>query len=67
MTQSNYLAPDGYRYGVMFNDGSVMEIWNGTTQREKARECANALVKKYRGDDITAARRLPGQPWERIP
>ena len=26
---ANYLAPDGYRYGVMFNDGSVSERWNG--------------------------------------
>ena len=67
----NYLAPDGYRYGVMFNDGSVAERWTGRTQRERAEDYARRVVAAQmdwcgRHDHITLARHLPGEPWERV-
>lgn len=73
----NQLAPDGYRYGVMFNDGSVAERWNGRTQRERAQEYAAAVVARqiayiaerqldWQHDNITLARRLPNGRWERV-
>jgi hypothetical protein len=62
----NYLAPDGYRYGVMFSDGSVSERWNGRTQREQAQRDADDAAREYAPDRITLARRKPGEPWERV-
>ena len=62
---ANYLAPDGYRYGVMFNDGSVSERWNGKTQREQAEHEARQCNQLFPRDNITLARRRPGQPWTR--
>lgn len=64
---ANYLAPDGYRYGVMYDDGSVSEVFNGRTQRERAEERAARDAERFTPDNITLARRLPGQPWERHP
>ena len=61
----NETAPDGYRYGVMFNDGSVEDRWNGRTQRQHAQAEADRLARRYAPDNITLARRLPGQPWRR--
>lgn len=68
---SNELAPDGYRYGVMFGDGSVAERWNGRTQRDRAAAYAEGVVAEHleqwgRADRVTLARRRPGQPWERV-
>ena len=69
---ANYLAPDGYRYGVMFTDGSVAEYWNGRTQRERAEEYAAKVVADQtawsggRHDHITLARQRPGEPWTRV-
>lgn len=60
------LAPDGYQYGVMFSDGSVWDRWNGRTQRERAAATAAILRDQYPPDNITLARRLPGQSWERV-
>lgn len=34
----NTYAPDGYRYGAMFTDGSVAHWWNGRTQRARVEE-----------------------------
>ena len=62
---NNYLAPDGYRYGVMFNDGSVSEIWNGRTQRERATEEVARLAAEHSRDHITLARMRPGEAWAR--
>lgn len=64
--QANYVAPDGYRYGVMFNDGSVTERWNGHTQRQRAELHAWLWALLYKPDNITLARRLPDGPWERV-
>lgn len=72
MEQTNYWAPDGYRYGVMFDDGAVADLWNGSTQRERAEEylaktlafVSNALHRPSR-DRITLARMRSGEPWER--
>ena len=71
----NTLAPDGYRYGVMFNDGSVSHRWNGANQRERAQEAAATILLEQitylRGtdrqpDNITLCRRLPDGEWERV-
>ena len=64
-TPANYYAPDGYRYGVMFNDGSVGEWFNGRTQREQAEREAAQCNQMFPRDNITVARRRPGGPWER--
>jgi hypothetical protein len=64
--QSNDRAPDGRRYGVMFDDGSVMRAWSGRTQREKAQAYATALAQEYRPDLITLAVWNPShQVWQR--
>lgn len=62
-------APDGYHYGVMFNDGSVGEWFCGRTQRERCEAEARGLVAEQlerhgRHDDIRAVRRKPGGEWE---
>lgn len=64
--QRNRVAPDGYEYGVMFNDGSVMHPWNGATMRDQARRAASRLARQYYPDNITLARRRPGDQWERV-
>lgn len=61
-----WAAPDGYRYGVMFSDGSIRQAWNGRTQRLHAEIVAERLAVEYPGDDITVARCLPGQSWVRL-
>lgn len=63
---SNMLAPDGYRYGVMYDDGSVSTRWNGRTQRERAQAEVDRLGARYKRDNITLARWAPGQSWERV-
>ena len=78
---ANFLAPDGYRYGVMFNDGSVTEIWNGRTQRQRAEEYLAMTLRCHEEwriehgfprepgrspDHVTLARHRLGEPWERI-
>lgn len=63
---ANYLAPDGYRYGVMYNDGSVGEWFNGRTQRERAAALAAADAVEFAPDNITLARKRPGGRWERV-
>ena len=65
----NFLSADGYRYGVMFNDGSVMAKWNGKTQRERAEEeireiIAQQLERSGRHDNIRLARRTLQMDWE---
>lgn len=79
--QTNYFAEDGYRYGVMFGDGSVAEYWNGKTQRYHAEAYLAKVLEEHRRwreagaaegmpqhspDVITLARARLGQPWERI-
>lgn len=59
------LSPDGWRYGVMHDDGSVTQRWNGPTQRERAQEQADRLAARYPGDHITAARTRDGRAWTR--
>lgn len=73
MEQTNYWAPDGYRYGVMFDDGSIADLWNGRTQRERAEQyladtvtfLTDSLGRPPR-DRITLARMKLGEPWERL-
>jgi uncharacterized protein YodC (DUF2158 family) len=69
---SNYYAPDGFRYGMRFRDGSVAEWWNGRTQRARAFEAANRytaealdspFAKHYRSGEYLVVRRSPGGPW----
>lgn len=70
----NYCAPDGYRYGVMFHDGSVADWWNGRTQRERAEEHARRWLEQAREsakgrafiDTYTVVRHRPGQPWTSV-
>jgi hypothetical protein len=62
----NAFAPDGFRYGVMFSDGSVREHWNGRTQRGHAEAYARMMRANYPGDHITLARRPPGGRWVRV-
>lgn len=66
MNQTNWAADDGYRYGVMFNDGAIAAYWNGSTQRERAAEAARIWAAKNHPDNITLARQLPGRPWKRV-
>lgn len=65
-TARNYLAPDGYRYGVMYSDGSVGEWFNGRTQRARAAAMAAEDAVRYAPDNITLARKRPGGRWERV-
>lgn len=64
----NYVAPDGYRYGVMFGDGSVAHYWNGRTQRERAEEFLVDVSTRWPRDATRYAlvRCRPGEPWTRI-
>ena len=69
--QNNYYAPDGYRYGVMFNDGSVTDQWNGSTQRERAaayvlRILGRQVLSNRRLDYISVCRRKKDGEWERM-
>jgi hypothetical protein len=57
-------APDGYQYGVRFNDGAVTARWNGSTQRQRAEAEAERLAVEYAPDNIVAVRRRPGSEWE---
>jgi hypothetical protein len=68
-------APDGYQYGVRFNDGSVATGWNGSTARQRAEEEARRIVAAQvawlakRGstrphDRIEPVRRSPDGDWE---
>lgn len=73
MVASNYWAPDGYRYGVMYADGSVAARWSGRTQRARAQENLEQVIADLTAwlgrpprDLITLARCQPGEPWERI-
>ena len=58
------LAPDGYRYGIRFVDGSISERWNGSTQRERVEEEAGRMATLYSRDRIYPVRRRPDGPWE---
>lgn len=74
MTASNYLAPDGFRYGIRFRDGSVASWWNGRTQRRRvfdaieewrARALAGPFARNYLPNDhLVVRRRSPDDPWE---
>jgi hypothetical protein len=73
MEQTNYWAPDGYRYGVMFDDGSVADLWNGESQRERAEQYLESTagwlattLGRPSTDRITLARMALGEPWERV-
>lgn len=67
--QANYLAADGYRYGVRFQDGSVSSNWNGRTQRERAEEALAWWCEKYPRDarHLVLVRWRPGGSWEPVP
>ena len=56
---------DNYKYGVMFNDGSVMARWNGRTQRQRAYEEYARCKAEYSNDNIRFVRRLIGN-WEEV-
>lgn len=58
------LAPDGYQYGVRFNDGSIRDSWNGRTQRERAIAELVRLRAEYPRDDMALVRRAGrAAPW----
>jgi hypothetical protein len=63
---NNRYAPDGYRYGVMFDDGSVAHRWNGATQRERAESYLAQMLELFPGDNITLARARPDGTWKRV-
>lgn len=54
---------EGYQYGVMFKDGSVMRRWNGNTQEKLARDSVEKYQAEYPNDNIKLVRRRVG-PWE---
>lgn len=58
------VAPDGYQYGVRFNDGGVLARWNGRTQRERVEEAAARWAKIYYPDNIVPVRHRLKEPWE---
>lgn len=71
-------APDGFQYGVRFQDGSVASPWNGSTQRTRAEVALVRLAEAHeawiarRGEEArphpyAIVRRRPGQAWEEIP
>jgi len=71
---ANFYAPDGYRYGVRFRDGSVADWWNGRTQLQRAREARDRWVRRaltgqfarlYRSGDHLVVRQAQGSAvWE---
>lgn len=72
---SNYYAPDGFRYGVRHQDGSVSHHWNGRTQRAQAfrtmaewhaRALAGPFAKHHSMSSYVVVRHAPGQPWHPV-
>ena len=70
-------APDGYQYGVRFQDGGVAARWNGRTQRQRAQayiEQVQAQQRQWlaeRGSDrkpdwLVLVRRRPGGEWRPV-
>jgi hypothetical protein len=57
-------APDGFRYGVRHDDGSVSARWNGRTQRRRVEDEADRLAVIYAPDRIEPVRRAPGGDWQ---
>lgn len=63
--QPNYRLP---RWGVMFDDGSVVAPWSGDRQRELSEDYLARVKRAYPDDDITLAyRKNPHVAWERFP
>ena len=67
MPQSNHYHA-GFRYGVMLNDGSVLNNWNGSSQREQALAAFRKISTEYARDNIRFVRRRIGSTeWEEFP
>lgn len=69
--QNNYLAPDGYRYAIRFQDGSILEQFNGQFQRSRnLREILSMRMRQMashgRHDEFALVRRRPGEPWQEV-
>lgn len=70
--RAQLLAPDGYRYGVQFTDGTVTDRWMGPTQRQRAFEFIEAKriqqeAEAGRHDDLRLVRRRLDEVWEEVP
>ena len=62
---ANLYAPDGYRYGVRYHDGSIATLFTGSTQRRRAEEKAQDVRHRFPGDEISVVRRARGSSiWE---
>jgi hypothetical protein len=72
VTGANYLAPDGYRYGVQWRDGSVANRWNGRTQADRARQYLADVIAQQLADVgrhdvlVLVRRRSDADPWEPV-
>ena len=67
MPQPNHYHA-GFRYGVMFNDGSVRNVWSGASQRERALAAYQKISADYPNDNIRFVRKAVGSTeWEEIP
>ena len=78
MSQPNQYDADGWRYGVRFGDGSILDHWSGPTQRARAEEQIAAIcalrVARYGSDltdqphnALTLVRRTVATSWEPAP
>ena len=55
------------KWGLMFDDGSVMSRWNGHTQLHRALLMLDKLKQKYPTSNITICyRRTPTSEWVRV-
>lgn len=55
------------KWGLMFDDGSVMSRWNGRTQLHRALIMLDKLKKRYPTSYITICyRSTPESPWVRV-
>lgn len=68
MAQGNRYV-DGYTYGVMFHDGSVLHCWTGKTQAVRARAAYIRIKADLIHDNIRFVRHHHYSPngWEVVP
>lgn len=55
---------DGWQYGIRFGDGSIKDSFNGSTQRQRAKDEVNLMNAMYAPDRHVLVRRRRGGEWE---